>query len=82
MPIRTSPTVASVTSTPVASGLIPPVPRKAGPRPMKIRRPCPATTVAVWPPGRVTVLQVRLPSRVTKSPISIVSPETEISQVR
>ncbi len=59
----------------MASGLIAPVPRKAGPRPMKIRRPWPAKTVAP-----LTVEKVTLPSTVTKPPMSRVMSETEISK--
>ena len=40
--ISTTPTVALLISTPVASGLMPPSEKNAGPRPTKIRRPWPA----------------------------------------
>ena len=85
VPTWTRPMVPWVSSTPVASGLMPPVPAKAGPRPMKIRRPWPAKTLAVvWPdvPGSVTVVKVKLPSTVTKSPISSVIEETETAKAR
>ena len=73
--IRIRPIVASVSSTPVASGLICPLPRRAGPRPRNISSSLPAKTLSVSLPAKLT-----LPSTVTKSPMFSDRSDTEIAK--
>ena len=69
----TSPTVASVSSSPVASGLSEPSSRRAGPCPRKTSRLVPANVP-------VTESNVTSPSMVTKSPIFSDAPDTETTK--